>query len=36
MRTSGDGMVKAWGFYVGGPKELALTPVPIFKVELAN
>ncbi len=32
----GDGTVMGWGFYVGGPREWALTPVPIFKVKLAN
>jgi alpha-tubulin suppressor-like RCC1 family protein len=31
-----DGTVMAWGYYVGGPKEWALTPFPIFKVKLAD
>jgi hypothetical protein len=25
-----------WGFYVGGPKEWALKPIPVFKVKLAD
>ncbi len=29
-----DGTVMAWGIYVGGPKEWALTPIPFFKVKL--
>ena len=28
-----DGTVMAWGVFVGGPKEWALTPVPFFKVK---
>ena len=28
-----DGTVMAWGIFVGGPKEWALTPVPFFKVK---
>ncbi len=29
-----DGTIMAWGIYVGGSKEWALTPVPFFKVKL--
>ena len=29
-----DGTVMAWGIFVGGPKEWALTPIPLFKVKL--
>lgn len=29
-----DGTVMAWGIYVGGPKEWALTLIPFFKVKL--
>ena len=29
-----DGTVMAWGIFVGGPKEWALTPIPFFKVKL--
>ena len=29
-----DGTVMAWGIYVGGPKEWALTPIPFFNVKL--
>lgn len=31
-----DGTVMGWGFYVGGPKEWALKPIPVFKVKLAD
>jgi hypothetical protein len=31
-----DGTVMAWAFYVGGAKEWQLTPVPLFKVKLAD
>ncbi len=31
-----DGTVMAWAFYVGGAKEWQPTPVPLFKVKLAD
>jgi len=31
-----DGTVMGWGFFTGGVKEWALTPVPRFKVKLAD
>jgi alpha-tubulin suppressor-like RCC1 family protein len=31
-----DGTVMAWAFHVGGAKEWQLTPVPLFKVKLAD
>ena len=31
-----DGTVMAWGIFVGGPKEWALTAIPFFKVKLAD
>jgi alpha-tubulin suppressor-like RCC1 family protein len=31
-----DGTIMAWGIYVGGPKEWALTPIPFFKVKLTD
>jgi hypothetical protein len=31
-----DRTVMGWGFYVGGPKEWALTPVPLFTAKVAE